>query len=126
MANPTVYGLLVSPDLKSAMIKATFVEGQLDYAAIFRQLGDLKNTVQELRASESAPGIQIYATGQPVLMGWVYSYLGQIFQIFFLTLAILLALLLAYFRTRGYGIVLPMVGVLVSATWGLGIVSLLG
>ncbi len=126
MANPTVYGLLVSPDLKSAMVKATFVEGQLDYAAIFKQLGELKNTVEALKQSETAPGIRIYATGQPVLMGWVYHYLNQIFQIFFLTLAILLTLLVAYFRSRGYGIVLPMVGVLVSATWGLGIVSLLG
>jgi len=126
MANPTVYGLLVSPDLKSAMIKATFNEGQLDYVKIFRELGALKDEVQALRATEAGSGIAIYATGQPVLMGWVYSYLSQIMQIFFLTMAILLALLVAYFRTRGYGILLPMVGVLVSATWGLGIVSLLG
>ena len=126
MANPTVYGLLVSPDLKSALIKATFNEGQLDYVKIFRQLGELKESVETLRESESAPGVRIYATGQPVLMGWVYSYLDQIMQIFFLTLAILLALLFAYFRTRVYGILLPLVGVLISATWGLGIVSLLG
>ena len=126
MANPTVYGLLVSPDLKSALIRATFNEGQLDYVEIFRQLGELKESVEQLRATESAPGVHIYATGQPVLMGWVYSYLSQIMQIFFLTLAILLTLLLAYFRARIYGILLPLVGVLISATWGLGIVSMLG
>lgn len=126
MANPTVYGLLVSPDLKSALIRATFNEGQLDYVEIFRQLGELKEEVEALRASESVPGVHIYATGQPVLMGWVYSYLGQIMQIFLLTMAILLTLLLLYFRTRVYGILLPLVGVLISATWGLGIVSLLG
>jgi predicted RND superfamily exporter protein len=126
MANPTVYGLLVSPDLKSALIRADFNEGQLDYVKIFRQLGELKDTVQALRADESAPGVDIYATGQPVLMGWVYSYLDQILQIFFMTVAVLLALLFAYFRTRAYGILLPLVGVLISATWGLGIVSLLG
>ncbi len=126
MANPTVYGLLVSPDLKSALIRGTFNEGQLDYVEIFRQLGELKEEVEQLRATEAAPGVHIYATGQPVLMGWVYSYLGQIMQIFFLTMAILLALLVAYFRTRVYGILLPLIGVLISATWGLGIVSLLG
>jgi predicted RND superfamily exporter protein len=126
MANPTVYGLLVSPDLKSALIRATFNEGQLDYVDIFRQLGELKDEVEALRANETAPGVHIYATGQPVLMGWVYSYLGQIMQIFLLTMAILLTLLLLYFRTRVYGILLPLVGVLISATWGLGIVSLLG
>ncbi|MDX1733545.1 MAG: MMPL family transporter [Halioglobus sp.] len=126
MANPTVYGLLVSPDLKSALIRGTFNEGQLDYVEIFRQLGKLKEDVEALRESEQAPGVHIYATGQPVLMGWVYSYLDQIMQIFLLTMAILLALLLAYFRTRAYGILLPLVGVLISATWGLGIVSMLG
>ncbi len=126
MANPTVYGLLVSPDLKSALIRGTFNEGQLDYVEIFRQLGQLKVEVEQVRGGDAAPPVHIYATGQPVLMGWVYSYLGQIMQIFFLTLAILLALLVAYFRTRGYGILLPLIGVLVSATWGLGIVSLLG
>ena len=126
MANPTVYGLLVSPDLKSALIRGTFNEGQLDYVEIFRQLGELKEEVEQLRASEAAPGVHIYATGQPVLMGWVYSYLSQIMQIFFLTLAILLTLLIAYFRIRVYGILLPLIGVLISATWGLGIVSLLG
>lgn len=126
MANPNVYGLLVSPDLKSALIRGTFNEGQLDYVEIFRQLGKLKNEVEQLRASEAAPGVNIYATGQPVLMGWVYSYLNQIIQIFFLTLAILLALLVAYFRSRLYGILLPLIGVLISATWGLGIVALLG
>ena len=126
MANPTVYGLLVSPDLKSALIRGTFNEGQLDYVEIFRQLGELKDDVEQLRATEAAPGVHIYATGQPVLMGWVYSYLNQIMQIFFLTLAILLALLVLYFRSRLYGIVLPLIGVLISATWGLGIVALLG
>jgi uncharacterized protein len=126
MANPNVYGLLVSPDLKSALIRGTFNEGQLDYVEIFRQLGKLKNEVEQLRASEAAPGVNIYATGQPVLMGWVYSYLNQIIQIFFLTLAILLVLLVAYFRSRLYGILLPLIGVLISATWGLGIVALLG
>ena len=126
MANPTVYGLLVSPDLKSALIRGTFNEGQLDYVNIFRQLGELKQSIGQLGETETSTGTHIYATGQPVLMGWVYSYLGQIMQIFLLTMGILLALLLAYFRTRGYGILIPLIGVVISATWGLGIVSLLG
>lgn len=126
MANPGVYGLLVSPDLKSALVRGTFNEGQLDYVEIFRQLGELKESVEALRNSEATAGVHIYATGQPVLMGWVYSYLSQIMQIFLLTIAVLLVLLVAYFRTRGYGILLPLIGVLISATWGLGVVSLLG
>ncbi|WP_236629872.1 efflux RND transporter permease subunit [Pseudohaliea rubra] len=122
MSDPSVYGLLVSPDLKSALIKATFNEGQLDYVAIFEQLNELKAEV----LAADGPAIDVYTTGQPVLLGWVYSYLGQIMQIFLLTLGILTALLVLYFRTRIYGIALPLVGVAISATWGLGIVSMLG
>lgn len=123
-ANPTVFGQLVSPDLKAALVKATFNEGQLDYVAIFNQLLELRDQIQA-SADPDRP-IDIYATGQPILMGWVYSYLDQIIQIFLFTLAILLMLLVAYFRRRVYGIVIPVIGVVISATWGLGIVSLLG
>ena len=66
------------------------------------------------------------ATGQPVLWGWVYSYLDQIVHIFLFTVAIMLVLLVAYFRQRYYGIVIPIIGVIISSIWGLGIVSLLG
>lgn len=117
-ANPRVYGLLVSPDLKAALIKAQFNEGQLDYAKIFTEL-------QHIRDKESTRGVNIYATGQPMLWGWVYSYLDQIFLIFTTTLAIMLVLLVVYFR-RLYGVLLPLFGICISAIWGIGIVSLLG
>lgn len=118
MANPRVFGLLVSPDLKAALIKAQFNEGQLNYAEIFGQL-------QAIRDREAADGIDIHATGQPMLWGWVYSYVDQLFIIFSTTVAIMLLLLVIYFR-RAYGILLPLFGIAVSAVWGLGILSLLG
>ncbi|MEJ2592671.1 MAG: MMPL family transporter, partial [Candidatus Thiodiazotropha sp.] len=118
MANPRIFGLLVSPDLKAALIKAQFNEGQLNYGEIFSQL-------QQIRHQESAPGVEIYATGQPMLWGWVYSYLDQLFVIFVTTIAIMLFMLIIYFR-RAYGILLPMFGITISAIWGLGILSLLG
>lgn len=118
MANPRIFGLLVSPDLKAALIKAQFNEGQLNYGEIFSQL-------QRIRQQESAPGVDIYATGQPMLWGWVYSYLDQLVVIFVTTLAIMLFMLIVYFR-RAYGILLPMFGITISAIWGLGILSLLG
>ncbi len=116
-ANPRVFGLLVSPDMKAALIKAQFNEGQLDYAEIFEQ-------IQQIRAAEETAGVHIYATGQPMLWGWVYSYLEQLFLIFTTTVVIMLILLVAYFR-RTYGILLPMFGICISAIWGLGILSLL-
>lgn len=117
ISNPRVYGLMVSPDLKSALIRGTLIEGELDYETVFNQL-------QELRQAESAEGTSINATGQPVLVGWVTSYVDEIVQIFLLTLLIMLALLVIYFR-KLYGILLPMMGIVITSIWGLGILALL-
>lgn len=117
-ANAQVYGLIVSPDMKAALIKAQLNEGgELDYGKTFEQL-------QKVRAAAAAPGIKIYATGQPVLIGFVYTYLAQILQIFLYTLILMVALLIIYFR-RAYGVLLPFLGILLSSVWGLGFVSLL-
>lgn len=117
-ANPRVYGPLVSPDMKMALVKAQLIEGQLDYEKTFSQL-------QQLRAEEEQAGVKIYATGQPVLVGWAYTYMEQILQIFIFTVVTMLALLVFHFR-KAYGVLIPLGGVLVSTIWGLGIISLLG
>jgi predicted RND superfamily exporter protein len=104
--------------MKAALIKATFNEGELDYQKIF---DDVKN----LRATEVSDDVNLYVTGQPTLVGWVYTYVEQILQVFAYTVLILLALLILYFR-RLYGILLPMFGIVLATTWGLGIISLLG
>lgn len=118
VSNPRVYGLLVSPDLKSALIKGTLNEGDLNYEEVFTALS-------KLREEEKAEGLTVYASGQPVLVGWVTSYVSEVIQIFGYTLAILLILLVAYFR-KFYGLLLPFVGILLTTTWGLGMLSLLG
>ncbi len=118
ISNPRVFGLMVSPDLKAALIRGTLIEGELNYETVFQQL-------QELRAAETVAGTHIYATGQPVLVGWVTSYVDEIVQIFLLTLLIMLALLVMYFR-KFYGVLLPMMGIVVTSIWGLGILALLG
>lgn len=118
VANPRVYGPLVSPDMKTALVKAQLNERMLDYEETFAQL-------QELRTRYSQEGITIYATGQPVLVGWAYFYKDQIFQILAFTALIMLALLVFHFRTA-YGVFIPLAGVLVSTIWGIGIISLFG
>jgi predicted RND superfamily exporter protein len=117
-ANPRVYGPLVATDFKMALVKAQLIEGELDYEKTFAQL-------QKIRAEESQLGIRIYATGQPVLVGWAYTYMEQILQIFICTILIMLALLVFHFR-KAYGVLIPLGGVLISTIWGLGIISLLG
>ena len=118
IANPRVYGLLVSPDLRSALIRGTLNEGTLDYEKVFLQLHDL-------REAEAVPGVTIHATGNPVLVGWVSTYVDQVVQIFLYTILIMLVLLTLYFR-RLYGILLPMIGIVLTSIWGLGTLALLG
>ena len=118
MANPRIYGLLVSPDLRAALIKAPFNEGAIDYEKNFTAL-------QAVRAQVSQPGHKVYVTGNPVLTGYVYTYINQIISILFYTLALLALLLVAYFR-RFYGIALPLLGIALSSIWGLGFMALLG
>ncbi len=118
VANPRVYGLLVSPDLTSALVRGTLNEGELNYATIFDEL-------QLIRNEESTEQTEIYATGQPVLIGWVTSYVGEIIQIFLYTVLILLVLLIIYFR-RFYGVLLPVIGIILTTVWGLGMMSLMG
>jgi len=118
IADPRVYGPLVSPDMKMALIKAQLNEGQLDYQKTF-------NEIQKMRASEDMPGVKIHVTGQPMLVGWAYQYLGQIIEIFLFTALIMIALLVFYFR-KAYGVLIPLMAVIVSSIWGIGIISLFG
>lgn len=118
IANPRIYGPLVSPDMKVALIKAQLNEGQLDYEQTFAQL-------QKVRGSEQRAGVNIYATGQPVLQGWVYTYKNQIIEIFLFTALIMVSLLVFHFR-RPMGVLVPLIGVIISSIWGMGIISLLG
>ncbi|WP_138378915.1 efflux RND transporter permease subunit [Luteithermobacter gelatinilyticus] len=118
LANPRVYGLMVSPDLKSALIKGQLNEGALDYEKTFEQ-------IQQFRDREQMDGVKIHVTGQPVLVGWVYTYIPQIVQIFLFTILFMFVLLVVYFR-RLYGVLIPMIGIAISSIWGIGILSLLG
>lgn len=118
IANPQIYGLLVAPNLKAALIKAQLNEGGIDYAKTFAAL-------QKVREQLAKPGHKVYATGNPVLTGYVYTYLSQIVQILFYTLALMAVLLILYFR-RFYGVFLPLLGIALSSIWGLGFMSLVG
>ncbi|MEL0083167.1 MAG: MMPL family transporter [Gammaproteobacteria bacterium] len=117
-ADPSVYGLLVAPDLKSALIKAQLNENNLDYELTFNEL-------QKIRSVEQGDGFTIHATGQPVLIGWTYFYLPELTQIFLITILIMLVLLIYYFR-RLYGILLPLLSTVLSALWGLGFLGIMG
>jgi len=118
ISSPRVYGRLVAPNLRSALVTAHFHEGHLDYQQIFAGL-------QKIRADNTRPGLRIYATGQPVLMGWVYYYVNELLLIFTLTGVVIVALLTYYFR-RLFGVLVPLLCAALSAIWGLGFCALMG
>ena len=118
VTDPNVYGLLVSANLKAGLIKAQLNDSDIDYVQFFKAL-------RKIRASLEKPGYKVYVTGNPVLTGWVYTYVNQIVAILAWTLALLAALLTVYFR-RLYGIALPLLGIALSSIWGLGFMSLVG
>lgn len=118
IADPRVFGLIVSPDLKAALIKGQMNEGGVDYEKTFAEL-------QTLREEAKMAGVKIHTIGLPVLTGWVYTYLSQILQILLYTGALIVLLLVVYFR-RLYGIALPLLGICLSSAWGLGFMAMLG
>ncbi len=114
-----VYGLIVSLDDKSALIRANFIEGRLDYQRIF---DDVNNKV--IKPFEG-PNVTIYAAGEPRLYGWVYRYSGDVFFILVVTYCIEWVLRWMYFHDWR-GALRPTLTGIIAAFWGLGFIYLIG
>lgn len=117
--NPMVYGLYVDQALGSALIQVDFYDHLVDYSTIFPQIQAI------LDASQVRDQVTLHLVGEPILYGWVAHYLGETVAISLLSLAAMLVLLFVISRTWR-GTLLPLIAGLVSATWALGIGSLLG
>jgi predicted RND superfamily exporter protein len=116
--NDIVYGKYVSTDGKAALILAGFNEERLDYANIHRQ-------IMKIRAAVEDRNTTLYAAGEPMLKGWVWFYTGELARIFAVTFIFIFATLIIYFR-RLYGVLLPVIGAIAQALWGLGFLGILG
>lgn len=117
--DPRVYGHYVSPDLKLARITANMntSESSVMIAAF--------EGMQKIRKAESNGGTIVYAVGNPILTGWVYSYFSDITQVLLYTLALVILLLVLYFR-KLTNVLLPLAGITMSSAWGLGFLNLSG
>lgn len=113
--SPGVRNFLVSGDYKSTLVNATFIESRLDYGQTF-------NFIQGLVKKYSDANHQIYAAGQPMLIGWVYHYEDQELLIFGVTLFALIFALVLYMRNV-VGVVTPIVMSATAAIWGFGLVG---
>ena len=60
-----------------------------------------------------------------MLKGWVWFYTGELAEIFAVTFIFIFGTLIIYFR-RLYGVLLPFIGAVAQAIWGLGFLGILG
>ncbi|MFQ5699929.1 MAG: RND family transporter [Myxococcota bacterium] len=114
-----ILGFLISPDETAVRVAAGFITFRLDeggraaYQALFDHF-------QQIKKDYEADGtIEIFITGAPVLIGWVYIHAFEITLFLLLTITLLFFLLLSYFR-RLHGVAIPMVAGLSTAIWGMG------
>jgi uncharacterized protein len=116
--NDIVYEKYIAADGKSALILAGFNEERLDYRNIHREIMKIKQKVED-------ENTVLYASGEPVLKGWVWFHTGELALIFTATGLFVFVTLVVYFR-RLYGWILPVIGTCVQAIWGLGFTAVLG
>ena len=106
---------LISQDSSATLVMATFIEQRIDYGTAFRYLQDLV-----VRARDAHH--DVYMTGQPILIGWVYQYEWQMVGIFAVTILALLAALALYMRSI-VGILTPVLTSATAAIWAFGFVG---
>ncbi|QID16396.1 MMPL family transporter [Nitrogeniibacter mangrovi] len=116
--NPLVYGPYVSIDMKATLITADFTDGTVDYFKAYRQIKAIADAAR-------GDGVLVRVVGEPILYGLVNYYLTETAQIFFITVASLVVLLLLITRTW-HGTLLPLTTGVVSAIWALGAAKLMG
>jgi uncharacterized protein len=104
---------LISEDETATLITATFIEFSLDYGETFKY-------VQNLVEKERDENHEVYAAGQPMLTGWVYTYQRQMLMIFGITAVALVLSLVLYMRNLP-GVVAPIAVSIIGGIWGFGL-----
>ncbi|MCX5702880.1 MAG: MMPL family transporter [Candidatus Omnitrophica bacterium] len=115
--NPLVYGPIVSKDFKATLIQADF-ESNVSARSIF-------NILQGIKKQYEDAGHAIYIAGQPMLQGWLDSYLPGMSKLFAVTLLVMAVVLYNVFKSKR-GVLLPLFSAAMATIWGLGITSFFG
>lgn len=113
--NPLYRDVLVNSAGTATLIISEMKEG-IDYDALFKFFLHLKEKYEDENTS-------FHMIGKPVLLGWIYSYRPQMYMIFGVSIAILMAFLYMVFRTW-QGTFVPALIAILSAIWGLGVLGL--
>ncbi|MGH7878917.1 MAG: hypothetical protein ACREQD_05415, partial [Candidatus Binataceae bacterium] len=117
-ANQSTISQLVNPDLKSALIAASFNERGLDYRQLFYQVQDIVKKYQDANN-------KIYIAGEPIIRGYGYYYEPVVNVLFLIAVGVMILILwlTGGQRSRWWA---PIVTGTLSALWGLGFVGLMG
>ena len=113
---PLIYGRLVSLDEKAALITAGFVTDRLNQREIYKAIFDY---VQGIKQKEDDDNVTLYVSGLPIGIGWIQMHAAEIGWYTVLTVVMVFALLLAYFR-RLHGVLIPFIAAIITVIWGLG------
>ncbi|MCP4713988.1 MAG: MMPL family transporter [Deltaproteobacteria bacterium] len=115
---PMCYPGMVSLDSKKSLITVDFFEEEIDYRISFKEFRALRDKYEDENHI-------IAIAGEPIHLGYIDSYVGDVIKILAYTVAAMMAVFLMYFRSKR-GMLLPIIAAAVSAVWGLGFMSLLG
>jgi predicted RND superfamily exporter protein len=117
LANLANISQYVSPDLKSAVVKASFNELGLDYKTLFNQVQDIVKKYQD-------PNVDILVAGEPIIRGYGYYYEPTVGVLFMIAVAVMILILwlTGGQRSRWWA---PIVTGFLSAIWGLGFVGVM-
>jgi predicted RND superfamily exporter protein len=109
---------LISADLKSAMVTASFNDEAINYRTFFQ---DVQQIVQQNQDENN----QIFVAGEPMTRGWGYHYLPRLLTIIFVSLIVIV--LIHYYGIRGIARWwAPLMTGACSALWGMGFTGLIG
>ncbi len=117
LSDELIYGQYVSTDFKAAIIRADFKE-DIDYKKLFHDL-------YEIQQRETDDNTIISISGRPIMLGWINRYQHSLIPLFGGSLLVMATLLYLCFRTIP-GVLLPLVTALISVSWGLGLLAILG
>ena len=117
LANLANISQYVSPDMKSAVVKASFNELGLDYKTLFNQVQDIVKKYQD-------PNVDILVAGEPIIRGYGYYYEPTVGVLFMIAVGVMILILwlTGGQRSRWWA---PIVTGFLSAIWGLGFVGVM-
>ena len=110
------YGSFVWFDSKKTLIRADFFEDEIDYSVVSKELLRIQGKYED-------DNHILAINGEPLHLGYVDSYVDEIFLIMLGTFLVMLILFYYWYRSIR-ATVIPFLAALLSGVWGLGFMCL--